>query len=124
MKVLLAEDDVLNRQLGRTMLENKGYKVVAVENGRLAIEKYSSEGPFDLILLDIQMPECNGDTAVAEIRRIEQGKKTGEHIPVIALSAKAFQGGGEELIKAGFDEVMAKPISIEELYRVLGKYSV
>lgn len=110
--ILLAEDNPVNRQLAVRILEKYGHKVVMVEDGKKALEALDRE-IFDLILMDVQMPEMDGLSATAAIR--ENERKTGEHIPIIAMTAHAMKGDREKCIDAGMDGYVSKPIKVEEL---------
>jgi two-component system, sensor histidine kinase and response regulator len=115
LHILLAEDNSVNRKIAVGMLEKRGHTVVSAENGRevLAAMKAQEEHPFDLILMDVQMPEIDGIEATARIREIE--KVTGRHIPIIALTAHAMKGDRETCLNAGMDGYVSKPLKTEEL---------
>jgi signal transduction histidine kinase/CheY-like chemotaxis protein len=119
LRILLAEDENVNRILAMSLVEHEGIKVKAVENGKEAVEAYKS-GNFDLILMDIQMPIMDGVTATSIIRKIE--KNTAEHIPIIALTAYAIKGDREKCLEAGMDDYLAKPINNRAFKDVLVKY--
>jgi CheY-like chemotaxis protein len=97
----------------------EGHKVRFAENGRLAVELWRQE-PFDLVLMDIQMPEMDGMQATAAIRTDEAA--TGRHIPIVALTAYAMSGDRQRFLDAGMDDYLAKPITAEQLRRLLWKY--
>ena len=110
-KILLAEDEPINQLLAVTLLEGEGYIVKAVENGievLAALEKQR----FDLVLMDVQMPEMDGFAATEAIRAKE---KPGEHLPIIALTAHAIKGDREKCLSHGMDGYTTKPIQMEEL---------
>ncbi|MDH5525365.1 MAG: response regulator [Desulfobulbaceae bacterium] len=119
-KILLAEDEMINRMLAVTVLEQEGWPVVTAENGRLVLEALAQQ-EFDIILMDIQMPEIDGFEATAAIRRQEQ--KTGKHIPIIAMTAYAMVGDREKCLAAGMDDYLSKPIDHEKLCAMLLKYA-
>ncbi len=106
--ILIAEDNDVNAFFLQTLLKNRGFTVEVAENGVEALEKYGS-GHFDLILMDVQMPELNGVECTLRIRELE--KETGGHIKIIALTGYAMDDDEEEIMKAGMDEFIAKPIS-------------
>ncbi|MDX2016859.1 MAG: ATP-binding protein [Planctomycetota bacterium] len=109
-RVLLVEDNEVNRELMLTLLTESGYVAVTAENGREAVEKWQAEH-FDLILMDCQMPEMDGYQATAEIRRIERETRDAElRIPIIALTANAVLGDRERCLEAGMDSYATKPI--------------
>ncbi|EGJ50918.1 PAS domain-containing hybrid sensor histidine kinase/response regulator [Desulfocurvibacter africanus] len=117
LKILLAEDNEINRFLALELLKERGHVVTAVENGRDALNMLAKER-FDLVLMDVQMPEVNG---VEATRRIRAGKVPGTdpRIPIVALTAYALKGDREKFMSAGMDDYLSKPIDMEELDRVL-----
>ncbi len=113
MKVLLAEDNAVNRTLATRLLQKHGHTVVVVENGRQALDALERE-TVDLVLMDVQMPEMDGLEATAAIR--EKEKKTGDHLPIIALTAHAMKGDREKCLAAGTDDYLTKPIRTADLF--------
>jgi PAS domain S-box-containing protein len=111
--ILLAEDNVVNQRLAVRLLEKRGHRVVVAENGLKAVAAFEHT-PFDLILMDIQMPEMNGYEATAVIR--EKEKATGGHIPIIAITAHVMKGDRERCLEAGMDGYVTKPLKIEALF--------
>jgi two-component system, sensor histidine kinase and response regulator len=120
MRILLAEDNAVNRQLALKLLEKHGHKVVVAENGRQALEALERE-KVDLVLMDVQMPEMDGFEATAAIRAKE--KTSGGHLPIIAVTAHAMKGDRERCLAAGMDDYIAKPIRTPELAKLLDRYS-
>ena len=118
-RILLAEDDPVNRLLTATVLENLGLTVIPAENGRQVLEKMN-DGRFDLVLMDVQMPEMDGMAATAAIRAAEA--KTGGHIPIIALTAHAMQDDREKCLAAGMDDYLAKPVVAAEMKLLIRRY--
>ena len=112
----------MNQRVASSVLERRGHVVVCAANGREALSLFdrSADEPFDLILMDVQMPDMDGLEATAEIRRLEAG--TGNHIPIIALTARAMTGDREECIEAGMDEYLSKPIRTAELYDLIADF--
>ena len=108
LRVLLAEDHPINQKVAVRMLELQGHEMTVAANGRLALEAYLDCPPFDVILMDIQMPEMDGLKATAAIR--EHELRRGRRVPIIALTAHAMAGDRERFLKAGFDDYLAKPI--------------
>jgi signal transduction histidine kinase/CheY-like chemotaxis protein len=121
LKILLAEDNAVNCKIATRMLEKQGHIVVSAENGReaLAALKAQGEHPFDLILMDVQMPELDGFKATALIREQEQASEG--HIPIIALTAHAMKGDREACLQAGMDDYVAKPLKKKELFAAIEK---
>jgi len=122
-RILLAEDNPVNQKLAGKLLTKAGYHVLTVVNGKEAFEKYStSPDDFDLIFMDVQMPEMNGLEATGKIRAFEQtvanaGNKP--HIPIVAMTANAMKGDREKCIKAGMDNYISKPIKREVVFEIL-----
>jgi PAS domain S-box-containing protein len=115
LRVLVAEDNVVNQELAVRLLEKQGHTVAVAGNGREALdalEKATSRG-FDVVLMDLQMPEMDGLEATAVIRQKE--KATGRHLPIIAITAHALKGDRERCLAAGMDDYLAKPIQAKEL---------
>jgi len=107
LRILLAEDNVVNQRLAVKVLNKRGYCVVVAGNGKEAVAAFEQE-PFDAILMDVQMPEMDGFEATGVIR--EKEKETGSHIPIIAMTAHAMKGDRERCLEAGMDEYVSKPI--------------
>ena len=116
LSVLLAEDNAVNQLLARRLLEQAGHRVAAVSNGREALDLLEREA-FDVILMDIQMPELDGLAATAAIRAAERG--TGRRQPIIAMTAHALKGDRERCIDAGMDGYISKPITPTQLHAVI-----
>ena len=112
-RVLLAEDGAINQQVAVRLLEERGHSVVVVNNGRAAVEQVAAQ-PFDVVLMDVQMPEMDGLEATAAIRRAEA--QTGGHIPIVAMTAHAMKGDRDRFLAAGMDGYVAKPVRPHELY--------
>jgi CheY-like chemotaxis protein/anti-sigma regulatory factor (Ser/Thr protein kinase) len=119
-QVLLAEDNPINQKLAVAMLEKWGHHVVVAGNGRQAVDLSASQ-PFDLILMDMQMPDMSGIEATAAIRARETARGT-PHLPIVALTASAMTGDRERCLAAGMDDYLAKPIRSNELQAVLGRW--
>jgi len=116
LKILVAEDNVINQKVAVGILEKLGHRVVLADNGLNAVSLWESES-FDLVLMDVQMPEMSGFEATAVIRKRE--KKTGEHIPIIAMTAHAMKGDRERCLEAGMDDYIPKPIQARQLQEVV-----
>jgi CheY-like chemotaxis protein len=115
-KILLAEDNPVNAKLATRLLEKQGHASRLVSNGREAVAAFLAE-PFDLVLMDVQMPEMDGLEATAAIRKHE--RKTGGRIPIIALTAHAMKGDRERCIAAGMNGYLSKPIRASELQETI-----
>ncbi|TWU33630.1 Signal transduction histidine-protein kinase BarA [Novipirellula aureliae] len=115
-KILLVEDGVVNQRVARGFLDKWGHQVSIAINGREAVEKVKAES-YDLILMDIQMPELNGFEATAQIREME--KETSQHRYIVAMTAEAMKGDRERCINAGMDDYVSKPFDLKDLRRVI-----
>ncbi len=120
LKVLLAEDNLVNQKLAVRLLLKQGFQVDVVSDGRQAVDAASS-GNYDAILMDCQMPELDGLEATAAIRALESSLSMLGRIPIIAMTANAMQGDREKCLAAGMDDYVAKPIRLTELITALGK---
>ena len=116
LKILVAEDTPFNQTFILRLLEKNEFQPILVENGRQAVEAFDPE-LFDLILMDVQMPEMDGFEATREIRKIEA--RSGGHIPIIAMTAYATQGDRERCLEAGMDKYVSKPISAAKLFKAI-----
>ncbi|HYD47985.1 MAG TPA: response regulator, partial [Terriglobales bacterium] len=116
LRVLVAEDNAVNRKVVVRMLEKRGHMVVAVQDGQAAVAAIEV-GRFDLVLMDVQMPKMTGIEATIAIRRRED--TDGTHIPIVALTAHAMQGDRERCLAAGMDAYVAKPVEAAELFSTL-----
>jgi PAS domain S-box-containing protein len=120
LRILLAEDNSVNQMLAIRLLEKRGHKVTVAGNGKevlAALEKDS----FDVVLMDVQMPVMDGFEATAGIR--EKEKTSGNHLPVIAMTAHAMEGDRQRCLQAGMDDYISKPIRSQELNDLLKRYS-
>ncbi len=113
LRILLAEDNLVNQKIASRLLESKGHSVAVVLNGREALAALE-RAEFDLVLLDVQMPLMDGFECAAEIRRREQA--SGGHLPIVAITAHAAHGDGERCAEAGVDEYVTKPLRPRELF--------
>ena len=115
-RVLLVEDNAVNQTLAIRLLERRGYVVTVAGDGREALSALEKDN-FDVVLMDIQMPEMDGFEATAAIR--DKEKHTGQHIPIIAMTANALKGDQERCLEAGLDGYIAKPIRTKELFAAI-----
>jgi CheY-like chemotaxis protein len=116
LRILVAEDNHINQRLAVSVLQKMGHDVTTVETGTAAL-RVLEERSFDLVLMDVQMPEMDGLEASAAIRAWEQ--TNGQHIPIIAMTAHAMTGDRERCLDAGMDDYVSKPISKQELIRAI-----
>ena len=118
LDVLLVEDNPVNRRLAVRLLEKQGHTVITANNGREALEVLERlQWTVDLILMDVQMPEMDGYQATAAIR--EREKRTGSHLPIIAMTAHALDRDRERCLGAGMDGYLSKPIRIETFFETI-----
>jgi PAS domain S-box-containing protein len=116
LRVLLAEDNQVNQRLAVHLLERLGHRVQVARSGVEAVQLFESS-PFDLVLMDIQMPEMDGEEATRRIRAIEADR--GGRVPIVAMTAHAMKGDRERFLQAGMDEYISKPVSQERLREVV-----
>jgi signal transduction histidine kinase/ActR/RegA family two-component response regulator len=121
LSVLLAEDNAVNQKIASRFLEKEGHHVTVASDGRQALAALDREN-FDVVLMDVQMPEMDGFETTALIRA--QERDTGKHLPIIAMTAHAMKGDRERCLAAGMDGYIAKPITARELIELLEKFSV
>jgi CheY-like chemotaxis protein len=119
-RVLLVEDNRVNQQVALVLLQKRGYSVTMARDGEEAVQA-AKTGNFDLALMDVQMPNMNGLEATAAIRQYE--KRTGGHLPILAMTAHAIKGDEELCLAAGMDGYISKPIRAQELFRAVEKYA-
>jgi len=121
LKILLAEDNLINQKLATRMLEKRNHIVTVVANGKEALAALE-QSSFDLVLMDMQMPEMDGFEATSQLRLKEQN--TGKHQPVVAMTALAMNGDRERCMAAGMDGYLSKPIRPQELDELLDSYVI
>jgi signal transduction histidine kinase/CheY-like chemotaxis protein len=119
LRILLAEDNPVNKQVLACMLARRGDVVTAASNGKEALRLFDAQ-PFDLVLMDVQMPEMSGFEATAVIRRREEN--TGAHTPIVAVTAHAMKGDRERCLEAGMDDYLSKPVRFEELCQTVERF--
>ncbi len=118
LRILLAEDNLVNRTLAVRLMEREGHRVTVATNGREALAMFRAE-PFDLVLMDVQMPEMDGFEATAAIRAEE--RTGGGHLPIIAMTAFAMKGDAERCLAAGMDCYVSKPIDTVKLHHAIAE---
>ncbi|MBW2109187.1 MAG: response regulator, partial [Deltaproteobacteria bacterium] len=141
VRILLAEDNPVNQKLARTMLTKAGYQVEVAKNGREAVHKATSGSDrFDMIFMDVQMPEMDGLKATEAIRRHEKSRAEAQqvpssdggpqyrpapepHVPIIAMTAHALKGDRERCLASGMDDYITKPLKREQVYEMAKKWS-
>jgi len=120
LRILVAEDNAINQRVIDSLLRRQGWTVLLAGNGRLACEAWE-RGAFDLVLMDIQMPEMDGLEATRSIRQRERDLKCASPIPVVALTAHASQAQRDQCLAAGMDGVVTKPVSLSALLKCIGE---
>jgi two-component system, sensor histidine kinase and response regulator len=116
LRILLAEDNIVNQTLASRLLEKRGHDVTVAGNGKQALAVFEKQA-FDAILMDVQMPEMDGFETTAAIRESE--KSTGRHIPIIAMTAHAMKGDQERCLASGMDGYLSKPIRGKDLFDII-----
>ena len=119
LHILLAEDNAVNQRVARRILEKAGHQVAVAENGIAAL-RMLEEQIFDLVLMDVQMPEMGGFEATARIREMETA--SGRHIPILAMTAHAMAGDRERCLDAGMDNYLSKPVAASTLLELVARY--
>jgi CheY-like chemotaxis protein len=118
LRILLAEDNSVNQRLAMRVLEKRGHSIEVAATGTQALVALTRQS-FDLVLMDVQMPEMNGLEATAAIREMELSG--GGHIPIIAMTAHAMKGDRERCLEAGMDGYITKPLKVDELFEAIDK---
>jgi CheY-like chemotaxis protein len=118
-RVLLVEDNAVNQRLALKQLSKLGFSATAVDNGRDAVDAIASQ-PFDLVLMDCQMPVMDGFEATVRIR--EREAATGGHVPIVAMTANAREEDREACLAAGMDDYLAKPVSLADLTALFARH--
>jgi len=128
MRILLAEDNPINQKLALYILTQAGYQVIAVFNGKEAVDAYTTNpAGFDLVFMDIQMPVMDGITATQEMRKFEMQGAPGSSapgIPIIAMTAQTMKGDRERFLNAGMDDFISKPIKREMVFEMVKKWAM
>ncbi|HRK40424.1 MAG TPA: response regulator, partial [Burkholderiaceae bacterium] len=117
-RILLVEDNEMNQELALELLGNAGIDVTLAENGQIAVDKVQTQGPFDGVLMDCQMPVMDGYTATREIRKLAQFKD----LPIIAMTANAMAGDKEKVLAAGMWDHISKPLDVHAMFNTMAKW--
>jgi signal transduction histidine kinase/CheY-like chemotaxis protein len=122
-RILVAEDNLINQEIARTLLERAGHRVTLCHNGAQALAAWET-GTFDLILMDVQMPVLDGLSATRELRRREAGgpNADGRRIPIVAMTANAMRGDAEACLAAGMDDYLPKPFDPAQMHAIIGRW--
>ena len=120
-RILLAEDMMINAEIMKEVLKMRGMQVDHAENGKICVEKYAAhpEGYYDAVLMDMRMPEMDGLEATKTIRAMD--REDAKTIPIIALTANAFNEDVERSLQAGLNAHLSKPVEPDKLFKTLGK---
>ncbi len=122
LRVLLAEDNAINQRVATAVLERRGHHVTVVEDGRAAVDRARSDA-WDLVLMDVQMPELDGLDATRELRAGDARSASGGPLPIIAMTAHAMKEDRERCLAAGMDGFVSKPFDFDELARVVERFA-
>ncbi|RMF01909.1 MAG: response regulator [Chloroflexi bacterium] len=117
LRILLVEDNEVNRRLAKIMLERAGHQIITAENGRIALDTLETDTTFDVILMDVQMPEMDGIETTVRIR----SNPRWTHLPIIAMTAHAMKGDREHLLSVGMDDYVSKPIRPEAVFAAINR---
>ncbi|MFY7906223.1 MAG: response regulator, partial [Burkholderiaceae bacterium] len=117
-RILLVEDNEMNQELALELLGNAGIDVTLAENGQIAVEKVQTQGPFDGVLMDCQMPVMDGYTATREIRKLAQYKD----LPIIAMTANAMAGDKDKVLAAGMWDHISKPLDVQAMFNTMARW--
>jgi CheY-like chemotaxis protein len=125
-RILVAEDDPVNQRVIVEMLRNRGHEVAVAHTGRQALEQMLADAAeFDLVLMDVRMPEMSGLEATRRLRAVErEGLGPRPHLPVVAMTAHAMAGDREACLEAGMDDYLAKPVRAKLLFAMVEKFPV
>ena len=118
LRILVCEDNVINQKLTKALLERQGHDVQLAGDGREGMAALS-QGHFDLVFMDVQMPNMDGLEATAAIRRMEQNGTDGAHVPIIAMTAHTMKGDCERCLAAGMDDYVGKPVRLREILEAI-----
>ena len=121
MNILLVEDNLLNQKVVMFNLKKLNYNITAKTNGREALEEFKRTR-FDLILMDIMLPEMNGFEITQEIRILEKENNIENEVPIIALTANTYDNDREKCLRVGMNEYLAKPFTAQQLIDMINKF--
>lgn len=122
LKILLAEDNVINMKVALIILSGMGHEVVVAKNGVEAVDRFKSDKELDLILMDIHMPDMDGVEATREIRKIEKDEGHKKNIKIVALTANALKGDKEKFMSEGMDDYISKPFKQDDINKIEEKH--
>jgi CheY-like chemotaxis protein len=120
LHILLAEDNAVNQKFAIRTIEKAGHTVFVANNGREAVEAWERER-YDVVLMDMQMPEMDGFEATSRIRRLELEREATPRTPIIAMTANAMKGDRERCLEAGMDGYVSKPVKRQTLFAEIGR---
>jgi len=121
LKILLVEDNLMNQKVVMFNLKKLNCEITPIANGKEALENFKNNN-YDLILMDIMLPEMNGYEITIEIRKFEKLNGIKNHVPIIALTANTYENDKEKCLGVGMNEYLAKPFSSQQLINTIQKY--
>ncbi len=122
MKILLVEDNLMNQKVVMFNLKKLNCEIIAVSNGKEALETFKNS-KFDIVLMDIMLPEMNGYDITAEIRKLEKINEVANTVIIIALTANTYENDKEKCLSVGMNDYLSKPFSAQQLISTIEKYS-
>ncbi len=120
--LLLAEDNAFNQKVAATMLKKLGFEVEVADNGQEVLDKITANSNYGLVFMDCEMPVMDGYQATQKIRELEQ--TTGNHVPIVAMTAHSSHEDKQQCLDCGMDDYISKPFKIDSLKEVLEKWNI